>query len=94
VCLAGSDADEEAFSSPFYATNNFLYRKFPSSRPIPPNMCDMFHETLPVRFVDASNFKTRPRGLVMTNGHSALNCLKSPLVPVILSLATQALTSL
>jgi hypothetical protein len=84
VCLVGSDADEEAFNSPFYATNDFLYRKLPLSRPIPPNMCDIFHETLAVRFVDASNFKTRAWGLVMTDGHSALNCLKSPLAPVVL----------
>jgi hypothetical protein len=73
VYLVGSDADEEAFNSPFYATNDFLYRKLPFSRPIPPNMCDMFHETLAVRFVDASNFKTRPWGRAVTKGHSALN---------------------
>ena len=73
VCLVDSDADEEAFNSPFYATNDFFYRKLPLSRPISPNMRNVFHETLAVRFVDASNFKTRPWGLAMTKGHSALN---------------------
>ena len=73
VYLVGSDADEEAFNSLFYATNDFLYRKLPFSRPISPNMCDIFHETLAVRFVDASNFKTRPWGFAMTKGDSALN---------------------
>ena len=79
VCLVGSDADEEAFNSPFYPANDFLYGKLPFSRPISPNMGDMFHEALAVRFVDASNFKTRPWGLAMTKGRT--QCLKPPLAP-------------
>jgi hypothetical protein len=63
ICLVDTDADEEAFNSSFYATNDFFYRKLPLSRPISPNMRDVFHETLAVRFVDASNFKTLPRFL-------------------------------
>ena len=72
-CLVGSDTDEEALDSPFDATNDFFHRKLPLSRPISPNMGDVLHETLAVRLVDASNFKTRPWGLAMTKGHSALN---------------------
>jgi hypothetical protein len=72
VYVVGPDADEEAFNTSFYPTNNFLYRKFPLSRVIAPNMCDVFHKTFPVRSVNASDFETRPRGPVMTKGHSAL----------------------
>jgi hypothetical protein len=76
VYLVDSDADVEAFNSFFYATNDFLYGELPFSRPISPNMGDMFHGALAVRFVDASNFKTPPWRFAMTKGHSALKCLK------------------
>jgi hypothetical protein len=65
VYLVGSDEDEEAFNSLFYATNDFLYGELPFSRPISPKMGDMFHWALAVRFVDASNLKTWSCGLAM-----------------------------
>jgi hypothetical protein len=73
VYLVDSDADVEAFNSSFYATNDFLYGKLPFSRPISPNVGDMFHQALAVRLVDASDFETLPWGLAMTKGHSAPN---------------------
>jgi hypothetical protein len=94
VYLVDSDADEEAFNSFFYATNDFLYGELPFSRPISPKMGDMLHRALAVRFFDASNFKTRPWGLAMTRGHCALNVEAPSNAQMHVSLATLALTSL